>query len=42
MRRTTADYDEWNKEKQEIHFQEHRVRFVREREIWFVKMGVNI
>lgn len=45
MYRTPALYDEWNEMKKDIHFEKNNVmynRFLNEREIWYIKLGVNV
>ena len=48
MYRTSELYDQWNQEKKAIHFQltEHTRKttsfYVNEREIWYVRLGLNI
>ncbi len=42
MKRTSQDYDNWNYEKQALHFWEHDEFYVNPREIRFTKMGINI
>ena len=35
-------FDEWNEEKKQIHTKEKENFYVNEREIWYVKLGINI
>lgn len=35
-------FDEWNEEKKFLHTQELHERYINPREIWYVKMGLNI
>jgi hypothetical protein len=36
------DFDEWNDDKKFIHSADKNDIFINEREIWYIKMGINI
>ena len=37
-----SEYNNWNREKQNINFADRKNIFIKEKDIWFVKMGKNI
>ncbi len=38
----TEKFDEWNEEKKYLHSEEIGERYINPREIWYIKMGMNI